>query len=119
MVFCLDGDGSALMHLGSLRTIGYNKNKQFKHILFNNNAHESVGGQSTNAEGINFKSLVKSVGYKNYFKISKKIDLKKNIKKFIKTKGPSFLEVKIKNGSLKNLSRPKNLLQIKKMFMDK
>jgi len=118
-VFCLDGDGSALMHLGSLRTVGFNSGKKFKHILFNNNSHESVGGQATNAEGIDFKNLVKSVGYKNYFKIKEKSELKNIIKKFIKTKGPSFLEVKIKNGSLNNLPRPKNLLQIKKIFMDK
>ncbi len=119
IVFCLDGDGSALMHLGSLRTVGFSSSKKFKHILFNNNSHESVGGQSTNAEGIDFKSLVKSLGYKSYFKIKKKSETKNIIRKFIKSRGPSFLEVKIKNGSLKNLSRPKNLLRIKKYFMGK
>ena len=51
-VFCLDGDGSILMHLGAMRTIGYLKNKNYKHIILNNNSHESVGGQPTNADGI-------------------------------------------------------------------
>ena len=41
-VFCLDGDGSILMHLGALRTVGYLKNNNFKHIILNNNSHESV-----------------------------------------------------------------------------
>ena len=119
IVFCLDGDGSILMHLGSLRTIGFNNNKKITHVLFNNNSHESVGGQATNADGIDFKNLVKSVGYRNYFKISKKSEIKNNIKKFIKFKGPSFLEVKISNGSLNNLERPKNLNNIKQIFMKK
>ena len=116
-IFCLDGDGSILMHLGCLRTVGYLKNKNFKHIILNNNSHESVGGQITTAAGIDFKKLSQSLGYQNYFKISKKINFELKIKKFIKTKGPSLLEVKINNGSINNLSRPKNLLKIKQTFM--
>ena len=71
-IFCLDGDGSILMHLGALRTVGHLKNKNFKHIILNNNSHESVGGQPTYASTINFENLVKSIGYKKYFKISNK-----------------------------------------------
>ncbi len=117
-IFCLDGDGSLLMHLGATRTIGVTKEKGFKHILLNNNSHESVGAQPTYAAGVNFKDLSKSIGYKNYFQISKKIGILKKIKKFISVKGPSLLEVKIRNGSLKNLSRPKNLVKIKNKFMN-
>ncbi len=116
-VFCLDGDGSILMHLGALRTIGYLKNKSFKHIILNNNSHESVGGQTTTAGDIDFKKLSFSVGYKKFFKVSNSSNLSSIIKKFIKSKGPSLLEVKIKNGSMKNLSRPKNLINIKEKFM--
>lgn len=43
-VFCFDGDGAALMHLGALTTIGSSKVDNLKHILFNNNSHDSVGG---------------------------------------------------------------------------
>ena len=116
-VFCLDGDGSILMHLGALRTIGYLKNKNFKHIILNNNSHESVGGQTTTASGINFKKLSESIGYKNYYRISSDTNTKKTLKQFIKKDGPSFLEVKIKNGSLKNLARPSNFNKIKNKFM--
>ena len=116
-IICLDGDGSLLMHMGSLRTIGFFANTNFKHILLNNNSHESVGGQTTNANKINFNDLTKSLGYKNFFKISKAKKIKFIIKKFLKCKGPSFLEVKISEGTINNLSRPKNLIKIKKQFM--
>ena len=105
-----------LMHLGSLRTIGVLGKKNFKHILLNNNSHESVGGQQTYAEGINFKNLIKSMGYKRYFKLSKEKNMRSILSKFLRLEGPSFLEVKIKNGSFDNLRRPKNLQTIKKNF---
>jgi len=116
-VYCLDGDGSMLMHLGSLRTVGYLGNSKLKHILLNNNAHESVGGQPTTATGINFEKIVKSIGYKNYFKISQTKKIKSIVKRFINSKGPSFLEVLISSGTLTNLSRPNNLIKIKNKFM--
>ena len=115
--FCLDGDGSILMHLGPIRTVGFIKNNNFKHIILNNNSHESVGGQLTNAAGLDFKKLSISVGYKNFFKITNKDNLQNILKKFVKSKGPSLLEVRIRNGTLKNLSRPKNLIKIKEKFM--
>ena len=116
---CLDGDGAILMHLGSLGTVGFFANKNFKHILFNNNSHESVGGQLTNADKIDFKALSKSLGYKRYIIIKNKAGLKNNLKDFVKSSGPVFLEVKICNSSLPNLMRPRNLLKVKQTFMNK
>ena len=52
-----------------MATIGFFGNQNFKHVLFNNNAHESVGGQTTNARRINFEKLSKSMGYKKYILI--------------------------------------------------
>ena len=57
---CLDGDGSLLMHMGSLLTAGKFASKNFKHILLNNNSHESVGGQKTYIEKLNLKNIVKN-----------------------------------------------------------
>jgi phosphonopyruvate decarboxylase len=116
-VVCLDGDGSLLMHFGSLRNIAYYANPNLKHILLNNDAHESVGGQVTSASGIDFKSLVRSLGYKNYFKILHNKEINLILKKFLRSKGPSFLEVFISQGTLDNLLRINNLIKIKDQFM--
>ena len=105
------------MHLGSLRTFGYLGNSNLKHILLNNNSHESVGGQPTSAAGINIEKLVKSLGYRNYFKISQIKKINFTIEKFLNSKGPSFLEVLISMGSLDNLSRPNDLIKIKNRFI--
>jgi len=117
-VICLDGDGSILMHMGSLFSGGFNKNINLKHILFNNNAHESVGGQSTNAKKINFNLLSKSLGYKSYYKLSKKQNIRKIIKKFLNDKSYSFLEVITDASTDNNLPRPKDLINIKQKFIN-
>lgn len=56
-VWCFDGDGGAIMHLGSFTTIGSVKPSNFKHIVFNNEAHDSVGAQPTAAKTIDFVNL--------------------------------------------------------------
>jgi phosphonopyruvate decarboxylase len=60
------------MHLGSIKTAGTFANKNFKYILLNNNAHDSVGGQSTYANDINFEKLSKSLGFKKFYSINNK-----------------------------------------------
>ena len=111
-VICLDGDGSLLMHLGSLTTMGY-LNKNFIHILFNNKAHESVGGQKVLSNNIDFKKTL-SIGYKKYHLILSSNEFKKSI---ISLKnGPTFLEISTKLGTFKKLSRPKDFNLIKKIF---
>ncbi len=116
-IICIDGDGSILMHLGSLKTAGTFANKNFKYIILNNNTHDSVGGQSTYANNINFKKLSESLGFKNFFSIKKIVNSKKIIKTFINSKYPSFLEVKVSNSKIEKLPRPENLINIKKDFM--
>jgi phosphonopyruvate decarboxylase len=114
---CLDGDGSFLMHLGSIKTAGSFANKNLKYILLNNNSHDSVGGQSTLASDINFEKLSKSLGFKKFYSIKNIVNLKKNIKKFLLNKSLSFLEVQVSNSKIKNLPRPNNLIKIKNLFM--
>tara|TARA_B100000035_G_C21028588_1_gene567303 strand:+ start:1824 stop:2924 length:1101 start_codon:yes stop_codon:yes gene_type:complete len=114
---CIDGDGSLLMHLGSIRTLGEFSNHNLKYILLNNNAHDSVGGQSTYMKNVNFKDLSKSLGFKNFFQITNKTNINKKIKNFLDKKSLNFLEVKISNNKIKNLPRPKNLIELKKLFM--
>ena len=114
---CLDGDGSFLMHLGSIKTAGSFANKNLKYILLNNNSHDSVGGQDTYANDIDFKNLCKSVGFKKFYLIRNKKNLKKNIKSFLSGNSLNFLEVKVSNSKIRNLPRPKDLISIKNQFM--
>jgi phosphonopyruvate decarboxylase len=116
-VICLDGDGSLMMHMGSLISTGLKSSKNFKHVLLNNYCHESVGGAKIDTDKINFKKIVKEFGYKKYFKIKNSNDIKRSIAKFLSSTGPSFLEVIINPGTQKKLIRPKNLLEIKKNFI--
>ena len=114
---CIDGDGSFLMHLGSLKTAGTFANTNFKYVLLNNNSHDSVGGQYTYADSIDFKKLSLSLGFKKFFCIKDSKNLKKNIKKFLKGKNLNFMEVKVSNSKIKKLPRPDNLIKIKNLFM--
>jgi len=114
---CIDGDGSLLMHLGSIKTAATFANKNFKYILLDNNSHDSVGGQSTYANNIDFKGFSKSLGFKNFYSIKNQSDVKKILKKFLSQNNLGFLEVKISSSKIKKLPRPKDLIRIKNEFM--
>ena len=114
---CIDGDGSLLMHLGSIKTAGSFAGKNFKYILLNNNTHDSVGGQNTHANDINFEKLSKSLGFKKFYSIKSDKNLKVNIQNFLKGTTLNFLEVKVSNSKIKKLPRPTDLIKVKKQFM--
>ena len=114
---CIDGDGSLLMHLGSMKSAGTFASKNFKYILLNNNSHDSVGGQNTYASEIDFKEFSKSIGFKKFYSVKNQYNLKKKIKIFLSHNDLSFLEVKVANSKIKKLPRPSDLIEIKKLFM--
>ena len=114
---CIDGDGSLLMHLGSIKTAGSFAGKNFKYILLNNNTHDSVGGQNTHANDINFEKLSMSLGFKKFYSIKSDKNLKVNIQNFLKGTTLNFLEVKVSNSKIKKLPRPTDLIKVKKLFM--
>ena len=96
------------MHLGSLTSIASLKPKNFRHILVNNEVHESVGGQETSAKSINIPKLVKSNGYSSVFSVKKRSDINNQIEKTLQSEGPAFLEIIIITFTLdigKNLFR--------------
>ncbi|NQU26842.1 MAG: phosphonopyruvate decarboxylase [Candidatus Marinimicrobia bacterium] len=105
-IFCIDGDGALIMHMGGLATIGKLQPNNFYHILINNRVHESVGGQKTAAEIIDIPGLVKSNGYKTVLSCSDKDQLITNLERFIQEAGPAFLDLLVKPGSRANLGRP-------------
>ena len=69
-VFCLDGDGALLMHLGGLATNAHEGPNNFHHIVLNNGTHDSVGGQPTLGNKVNFKNIAESVGFHTSFQAS-------------------------------------------------
>ena len=93
-VFCLDGDGSVIMHMGSLTTNGFLGCENFKHIIINNGAHDSVGGQPTLGLNIDFIQIAKSCGYKNVYSCFSQNEIVKCVREMRNNKGPSLLEVK-------------------------
>tara|TARA_B100000795_G_C22733496_1_gene412383 strand:- start:91 stop:1191 length:1101 start_codon:yes stop_codon:yes gene_type:complete len=114
---CVDGDGSLLMHLGSIKTAGTFAKKNFKYILLNNNSHDSVGGQNTHANDVDFEKLSKSLGFKKFYCIKNEKNLKKDIINFLSENSLSFLEVKVQSSKIKKLPRPKDLIKIKEQFI--
>ncbi len=117
LTICLDGDGSFIMHLGALTLLGSQKRKNFKYILVDNESHESIGHQPIHLKNINYKKISEGLGFNNFYYTNNIKNLNTSIKKFLKSSGPSFLHVKIKIGTLKNLVRPKKFNEIKNKFM--
>ena len=115
---CIDGDGSFLMHLGSIKTAGTFADTNLKYILLNNNSHDSVGGQNTHVNDIDLEKLSKSLGFKKFFSINDDKNMKKKIQNFLKGNSLNFLEVKVSNSKIKKLPRPTDLIKIKKIFMN-
>lgn len=117
-VFCFDGDGSLLMHMGTFATIGRLAPKNYVHIMINNGAHESVGGQDTGAFNIDWGSIAKACGYKTTFIAKDLNELNEITKKIPATEGPLFFEIRTSQGSRKDLGRPKSTpIENKEQFM--
>lgn len=106
-VFCFDGDGSVLMHMGSLAINGMMKDvNNFKHIIINNGAHDSVGGQPTVGFDIDFNSIAKGCGYTLVDSASDINEIKDKIAVMTSHKGRALLEIKVNKGARENLGRP-------------
>ena len=106
IVVCLDGDGAALMHLGAMAMIGEIGLTNFVHVVFNNGAHESVGGQPIAANLESFVGLAKSLKYKTSVSLSSEEDLVDYFEKIRKVEMPCLVEVKVNKKSRNDLSRP-------------
>lgn len=105
-VWCFDGDGAAIMHLGSMAIVASKAPKNYIHVMFNNGAHDSVGGQPTVGLKIDLPAVAQAVGYKATFSVDNKADLEVVLDKVKKATGPILLEVKVEKGNRKDLGRP-------------
>lgn len=105
-VVCLDGDGAMLMHMGSMAMIGQSEGVDLIHIILNNGAHESVGGQPTVARQLNVPLLGESLGYGSVASCDDEEGLRLALMEMIPSSGSRLLEIKISTGSRPDLGRP-------------
>lgn len=107
-VVCLDGDGASIMQMGNMAIVGQSGCKNLTHIVLNNAAHDSVGGQPTVGGKIDLKNIAVACGYTVAESINDKIE----------HSSPLFIEIKVAKGARADLGRPKEPPQVnKKLFM--
>lgn len=119
-VWCIDGDGAVLMHMGAMAVIGSQKPKNMIHVVVNNEAHESVGGLPTAAEAIKLPQIAEGCGYSYSISVENMEQLDRALLEIKKKEGPIFIEVKCAIGARENLGRPTSSpYENKKSFMKK
>ena len=118
-IWCIDGDGAVLMHMGSIALIGVNKPNNLIHIVVNNAAHETVGGMPTVAGHIDLVALAKACGYPFAVSVNsfERLD---SVLNYVKNSNElCFVEVKCSLGARENLGRPTTTAQENKLnFME-
>ena len=105
-VWCFDGDGAVIMHMGSMAVTAGVSPKNFIHVIFNNGAHDSVGGQPTVGLKIDIPAIAKAEGYSDAMSVSSEDGLQEALCKITGKSGPVLLEIKVKKGNRKDLGRP-------------
>lgn len=117
-IWCIDGDGAVLMHMGSMAVVGTNKPKNMVHVVINNGAHETVGGMPTVAGSIDLVSIAKACGYPNAVSVDNFEDLDEALKAAKDRNELSFIEVMCSIGAREDLGRPTTTaLENKQNFM--
>ncbi|MDE6261538.1 MAG: phosphonopyruvate decarboxylase [Oscillospiraceae bacterium] len=105
-VWCLDGDGAALMHLGAMALIGANKPVNLIHIVLNNEAHESVGGMPTVAGALDLPAIARACGYPGAVSVDSPEALDEALESAKMSNQLTFIEVKCALGARDDLGRP-------------
>ena len=118
-VWCLDGDGAVMMHLGSLALIGRRAPKNLVHVVVNNGAHETVGGMPVCSGALNITALAEAAGYRRVLKANTAENLRQALEEAASAEGPVLLEVRCACGARKDLGRPTTTpVQNRDAFMD-
>jgi phosphonopyruvate decarboxylase len=102
----LDGDGSLLMRMGSMATVGHYAPPDLIHVLCDNEAHESTGAQATVSPGVDFATIAAACGYTNVTRVDTETDLVNAFENALDSRGPHFIHVKVAIGSAAGLPRP-------------
>lgn len=118
-IWCIDGDGAALMHMGAMALVGANKPGNMVHIIINNGAHETVGGMPTVAGSIDFVGVAKACGYPNALSVDNFEELDKALAFAKEHDELTMIEVKCAIGAREDLGRPTTTaLENKRNFME-
>lgn len=118
-VWCVDGDGAVLMHMGSMAVMGANKPENLIHVVINNGAHETVGGMPTVASQIDLVAIAKACGYPYAVSVDSFEDLDRELENAKSRNELSLIEVKCSIGAREDLGRPTTTaLENKQNFMD-
>jgi phosphonopyruvate decarboxylase len=119
-VVILDGDGSSIMQMGSLTTIGHYRPKNLIHFILDNGSYESTGGQNTVSGSVRFDKIAINCGYEFSKLIKNKFELEGILRKIKNITGPALVVIKCNHHSRKDLGRPtKTPLENKNSFMKK
>src|SRR6266513_1814199 len=105
-VVVIDGDGAALMKLGALATIGLYQPSNLLHIVLDNEAHDSTGGQQTASGIVRFAAIAAAANYRSAFAADRPAEIREAVRLLRHRPGPSLLHVKIQPGSPEKLGRP-------------
>lgn len=118
-VWCIDGDGAVLMHMGAMAVLGANAPENLVHIVINNGAHETVGGMPTVAQKTDLVGVAKACGYPYAVVVDNFRDLDRELKAAKQRGELSLIEVKCAIGARDDLGRPTtSAIENKKGFMD-
>ncbi len=118
-IWCVDGDGAVLMHMGALALIGANAPKNMIHIVINNSAHETVGGMPTVAGKMDLTAIAKACGYRYAISVDDHRELEKELETVRLRNELALIEVKCAVGSRSDLGRPTtSAVKNKEGFMD-
>ncbi len=104
-VLALDGDGAALMRMGAFATVGAYGPANLQHLLLDNAAHESTGGQATVSPAVSFAGVAAASGYASSLETG---DLR-HIAEWLcapQVEGPQFARLLIRPGTRRDLPRP-------------
>lgn len=105
-IWCIDGDGAVLMHMGAMAVIGANQPKNLVHVVINNEAHETVGGMPTVAGNIDLVGVAKACGYPYAVCVNNFNDLDRELVAAKERESLSLIEVKSSIGARADLGRP-------------
>lgn len=118
-VWCVDGDGSMLMHMGSLCVVASNQPSNMIYIVINNNSHETVGGIPTVSHNLDLLKIAEGCGFQHTYSVSDKADLKSVLQQAKNNNELTFVEIKCSIGARADLGRPTTTArQNKEIFMD-